>query len=384
MIQPDSNIYLLIAKYGTGKITEEEYHQLKAWLDEDSSNKKIFSEYLVFLKNAQRVRFSDTVDEQLAWKTILSKLEKRRKISIRPYLKYAAMILALVSLAIVYQLLDKPTDDTSFVAENHVISPGKPKAILELGNGRTIDLEGLNDSSLMLDDGLAVMVSNETLDYSEVSPGSHLVNTIKIPKGGEYTLVLSDGTKIWLNSDSELSFPVKFTGGNRKITLKGEAYLEVARDENAPFLVDVNGIQVEVLGTSFNVKAYDKVETTLVEGKVSIHANASTNVILKPGDQGIVDTGNNGVSVRQVDTRIYTSWVNGMFMFRSMTLEEIMETFGRWYDVTVSYENESLRRRHFTGNLKRYDEIGFHLEVISLTTNVDFKITGNHIMVVNK
>lgn len=384
MIQPDSNIYLLIAKYGTGKITEEEYYQLKAWMDEDSNNTKIFSEYLVFLKNAQRVRFSDTVDEQLAWKTILSKLEKRRKISIRPYLKYAAMILALVSLAIVYQLLDKPTDDTSFVAENHVISPGKPKAILELGNGRTIDLEGLNDSSLMLDDGLAVMVSNETLDYSEVSPGSHLVNTIKIPKGGEYTLVLSDGTKIWLNSDSELSFPVKFTGGNRKITLKGEAYLEVARDENAPFLVDVNGIQVEVLGTSFNVKAYDKVETTLVEGKVSIHANASTNVILKPGDQGIVDTGNNGVSVRQVDTRIYTSWVNGMFMFRSMTLEEIMETFGRWYDVTVSYENESLRRRHFTGNLKRYDEIGFHLEVISLTTNVDFKITGNHIMVVNK
>lgn len=384
MIQPDSNIYLLIAKYGTGKITEEEYYQLKAWMDEDSNNTKIFSEYLVFLKNAQRVRFSDTVDEQLAWKTILSKLEKRRKISIRPYLKYAAMILALVSLAIVYQLLDKPTDDTSFVAENHVISPGKPKAILELGNGRTIDLEGLNDSSLMLDDGLAVMVSNETLDYSEVSPGSNLVNTIKIPKGGEYTLVLSDGTKIWLNSDSELSFPVKFTGGNRKITLKGEAYLEVARDENAPFLVDVNGIQVEVLGTSFNVKAYDKVETTLVEGKVSIHANASTNVILKPGDQGIVDTGNNGVSVRQVDTRIYTSWVNGMFMFRSMTLEEIMETFGRWYDVTVSYENESLRRRHFTGNLKRYDEIGFHLEVISLTTNVDFKITGNHIMVVNK
>jgi len=384
MIQPDSNIYLLIAKYSQGNITEKDHNILKAWMEEDADNKKIFSEYLIFLKNAQRIRFSATIDEHIAWKVIYSKLEERRTFSFRPYLKYASVLLALVSLTISYQVLHKPKGNKDIVSEIHVIKPGKPKAILELGDGRSIDLQGINDSTLLLGNGLHIQVKNETIDYSEADVSSELVNTIHIPKGGEYNLVLSDGTRIWLNSDSELSFPAKFTGEKRKVFLKGEAYLEVAKKENFPFVLDVKGIQVEVLGTSFNVKAYDNIETTLVEGKVNIHTNASTNVILKPGDQGIVDTHNNNVEVKQVDTRIYTSWVNGMFTFRSMTLEEIMKTFERWYNVTVSYENDDFKHRHFTGNLERYEEINPHLELISLTTDVDFKISGNDILVVQK
>ena len=251
-------------------------------------------------------------------------------------------------------------------------------------HGRSIDLEGMNDSTLLLGRGLNIQIKNETIDYTRATANSELINTIRIPRGGEYNLVLSDGTRIWLNSDSELSFPAKFTGEKRKISLKGEAYLEVEKNENFPFVADVKGVQVEVLGTSFNVKAYDNIETTLVEGKVNIHTNASTNVILKPGEQGIVDTNNNSVKVKQVDTRIYTSWVNGMFTFRSMTLEEIMKTFERWYNVTVSYEKDDLKQRHFTGNLKRYEGINPHLDLIGLTTDVDFKISGNKILVVKK
>ncbi len=384
MIQPDSNIYLLIAKYSQGNINEKEYHILKAWMEEDTDNKKVFSEYLVFLKNAQRVRFSAKVDEQLAWKVIHSKLEERKVYSFRPHLKYAAVLLALVSLTISYLLLHNPKENNELAFENQAIKPGKPMATLELSNGRSVDLEGMNDSTLLLGNGLYIQIKNETIDYTKADINSELLNTIHIPKGGEYNLVLSDGTRIWLNSDSELSFPAKFVGEKREISLKGEAYLEVAKNKKFPFVVNVKGVEVEVLGTSFNVKAYDNIETTLVEGKVNIHTNASTNVILRSGDQGIVNSGDNSVEVKQVDTRIYTSWVNGMFTFRSMTLEEIMKTFERWYNVTVSYEKDDFKQRHFTGNLKRYEEINPHLDLIGLTTDVDFKISGNNILVVKK
>ncbi|WP_052670648.1 FecR family protein [Draconibacterium sediminis] len=384
MIQPYSNIYLLIAKYSQENISEEEYHILKAWMEEHADNKKVFSEYLIFLKNAQRVRFSAKVDEHLAWKVIHSKLEKRKTFSFRPYFKYAAVLLVLVSLTISYQLLQKPEENNNLVSEAQVIKPGEPKAKLVLSDGRSVDLEGMNDSTLLLGNGLNIQIKNKTIDYSKAGLNSELMNTIHIPKGGEYNLVLSDGTRIWLNSDSELSFPAKFNGEKRKIYLKGEAYLEVAKNKNFPFVVGVKGVQVEVLGTSFNVKAYENVETTLVEGKVNILTNASTGVILQPGDQGIVDANDNSVEVKQVDTRIYTSWVNGMFSFRSMTLEEIMKTFERWYNVSVSYEEEELKQRHFSGNLKRYEEINPHLDLIGLTTDVDFKISGNNISVVKK
>lgn len=384
MIQPDSSIYLLIAKYSQGNISEEEYHILKAWMEEHADNKKIFSEYLIFLKNAQRVRFAAKVDEHLAWKVIQSNLEKRKTFGLRPYIKYAAVLLVVVSLAISYQLLNKPADNNNMFSEVQVITPGKPKATLELSDGRSINLEGMKDSSLLLGNGFNIQIKNETIDYSKAGVNSELVNTIRIPKGGEYNLVLSDGTRIWLNSDSELSFPAKFSGEKREISLKGEAYLEVAKNENFPFVVDVKGVQIEVLGTSFNIKAYDNVATTLVEGKVNIRTNASTYVILRPGDQGIVNSDDNSVDVKQVDVRLFTSWVNGMFTFKSMPLEEIMKNFERWYDVSVSYEDENLKQRHFTGNLRRYEEITPHLNLIGLTTDLDFKISGNTILVVKK
>ncbi|WP_319502149.1 FecR domain-containing protein [uncultured Draconibacterium sp.] len=381
MIQPDSNIYLLIAKYSQGNITEQEYHILKAWMEEDAENKRIFSEYLVFLKNAQRVRFSAKVDEHLAWKVIHSKLEKRKTFRIRPYLKYAAVLLVLLSLTVTYQLLHKNIGSEEVLANTNAIQPGKPKAILELGDGRSVKLEEINDSLLAVATGFNIQIKNDTIDYSKSDIISELTNTIHIPRGGEYNLVLSDGTRIWLNSESELTFPAKFKGNQRKISLKGEAYLEVAKNEKLPFIIEVEGAQVEVLGTSFNVKAYENIETTLVEGKVSIRTNSLTEAILNPGEQGVITKESNEITVKQVDTRLYTSWVKGMFAFRSLTLDEIMKTFERWYNVTVTFENDELKQRRFTGNLKRNEEINPHLDVISLTTDVEFEISGEKILV---
>ena len=381
MIQPDSNIYLLIAKYSQGNITEQEYYILKAWMEEDAGNKRIFSEYLVFLKNAQRVRFSAKVDEHLAWKVIHSKLEKRKTFSIKPYLKYAAVLLVLLSLTVTYQLLHKNIGSEEVLTKVNVIQPGKPKAILELGDGRSVKLGEINDSLLALATGGNIQIKNDTIDYSKSDIISELINTIRVPRGGEYNLVLSDGSRIWLNSESELTFPAKFNGNQRKIALKGEAYLEVAKNETLPFIVEVEGTQVEVLGTSFNVKAYENIETTLVEGKVCIRTNSLTETILNPGEQGVVTKESSEITVKQVDTRLYTSWVKGMFAFRSLSLEEIMKTFERWYNVTVTFENDELKQRRFTGNLRRNEEINPHLDVISLTTNVEFEFSGEKILV---
>ena len=381
MIQPDSNIYLLIAKYSQGNITESEYYILKAWMEEDAENKRIFAEYLVFLKNAQKVRFSAKVDEHLAWKIIHSKLVKRKTFRIRPYLKYAAVLLVLLSLTITYQLLHKNIGSEEVSAKANVIHPGTPKAILELDNGRNVKLEEISDSLLTLTAGFNIQIKNNTIDYSKSDIISELTNTIRIPRGGEYNLVLSDGTRIWLNSESELTFPAKFKGNQRKIFLKGEAYLEVAKNEKLPFIIEAEGTQVEVLGTSFNVKAYENIETTLVEGKVCIRTNSLTKAILNPGEQGIVTKESNEITVKQVDTRLYTSWVKGMFVFRSLSLEEIMKTLERWYNVEVTFENDELKQRRFTGNLKRNEEINHHLDVISLTTNVEFEISGEKILV---
>ena len=381
MIQPDSNIYLLIAKYSQGNITEQEYYILKAWMEEDAGNKRIFSEYLVFLKNAQRVRFSAKVDEHLAWKVIHSKLEKRKTFSIKPYLKYAAVLLVFLSLTVTYQLLHKNIGSEEVLTKVNVIQPGKPKAILELGDGRSVKLGEINDSLLALATGGNIQIKNDTIDYSKSDIISELINTIRVPRGGEYNLVLSDGSRIWLNSESELTFPAKFNGNQRKIALKGEAYLEVAKNEMLPFIVEVEGTQVEVLGTSFNVKAYENIETTLVEGKVCIRTNSLTEAILNPGEQGIVTKESSEITVKQVDTRLYTSWVKGMFAFRSLSLEEIMKTFERWYNVTVTFENDELKQRRFTGNLRRNEEINPHLDVISLTTNVEFEFSGEKILV---
>ena len=381
MIQPDSNIYLLIAKYSQGDITEQEYYILKAWMEEDAGNKRIFSEYLVFLKNAQRVRFSAKVDEHLAWKVIHSKLEKRKTFSIKPYLKYAAVLLVFLSLTVTYQLLHKNIGSEEVLTKVNVIKPGKPKAILELGDGRSVKLGEINDSLLALTAGFNIQIKNDTIDYSKSDIISELINTIRVPRGGEYNLVLSDGSRIWLNSESELTFPAKFNGNQRKIALKGEAYLEVAKNETLPFIVEVEGTQVEVLGTSFNVKAYENIETTLVEGKVCIRTNSLTETILNPGEQGVVTKESSEITVKQVDTRLYTSWVKGMFAFRSLSLEEIMKTFERWYNVTVTFENDELKQRRFTGNLRRNEEINPHLDVISLTTNVEFEFSGEKILV---
>ena len=204
---------------------------------------------------------------------------------------------------------------------------------------------------------------------------------ITIPRGGEYILRLADGTRVWLNSETELEYPVVFTEKQRQVFLKGEAYFEVAPDSLHPFIVKTEQQNLRVLGTSFAIRAYANesvVLTTLETGKVNIHSKGQ-EVILNPGEQSCLKDGN--LTVAKVNTTLFTAWHKGIFIFQDQPLENILNTLARWYNIDIFYTNENLKDIHFTGELKRYDRIQDFLCKLEILEKVRFTIKGRTVTV---
>ena len=218
-------------------------------------------------------------------------------------------------------------------------------------------------------------LSDQTLSYS-----------VESPRGSKLKLSLPDGTSVWLNADSKLRFPVSFTAERREVYLEGEAYFEVAKDSAREFWVHAGAMDVKVLGTSFNVKAYERLETvatTLVEGSVEV-ACAGKSFQIVPGEQFVYDKNNRVMDVRMVDTESYVSWKDGYYKFRQTTLEEIMETLSVWYGLNVFYVNESAKQVEFTGKVKRYEDARMLLDKFEQTGDVVFDIKGNNVFITIK
>ena len=210
-------------------------------------------------------------------------------------------------------------------------------------------------------------------------------NTLSIPVGGFYQLSLSDGTKVWLNSMTELRFPVTFTGEEKKVYLTGEAYFEVVHDSEHPFIVATEkGIEVKVYGTEFNMNTYQEggVQTVLVQGKVGIRANVTGQECMLAPKQLAEYTKETGmIRVKEVDPYKYIAWKDGKFVFEGETIEEIMERLRRWYDVEVFYENELLKQKRFTGVISRYENIEQVLHLIGGLATLHFEVKGNVVTV---
>lgn len=270
-----------------------------------------------------------------------------------------------------------------------VILPGHSHAVVTLAGGQQIALEKeirkIEESDgtiLHSGEGELVYKVSGKKEMSEI-----MYNTVMIPRGGEYRLVLSDGTKVWLNAETELRFPVNFSGDTRDVYLKGEAYFDVKRDTNQPFLVHSSMGYVKVLGTSFNVRDYvneREVVTTLESGKVVYFpADLTKNVVLSPGYQ-VVDKGGDLLESRKVDPLQYTGWREGKYVFEDVTLENIMRTLTRWYDIEVVYTDSIVKNLHFTGDLERYESINVFLDFIETGGDVRFKTEGRKIIVAKK
>ena len=271
-----------------------------------------------------------------------------------------------------------------------VMQPGTSKAILMMADGKEVVLEQGQNLNILLNERVRVATSSQGIVYEEYGKGmvTEEYNKLTTPVGGEYSLVLSDGTKVFLNADSELKYPVEFSDGKRIVDLKGEAYFEVHKDSLRPFIVRMNGAEVTVLGTSFNVNTYGddgQIYTTLVNGSVRVSSVKNGQAeVLKPGLQSVMDVQSGQLTVREVDVEPYVAWREGRFVFRAMTLDLIMRQLQRWYDFEVFYQNPELKDYEFRGVIKRDMDLDKVLSVIKVTTNVDFEVKGKVITIIKR
>ncbi|RGV34597.1 DUF4974 domain-containing protein [Butyricimonas virosa] len=314
--------------------------------------------------------------------------QKSRRMTLR--WSIAASIILLVGLFVGRTINGVRDMHEEQVFVKNVMQPGTSKAILMMADGKEVVLEQGQNLNILLNERVRVATSNRGIVYEEHGKGvvTEEYNKLTTPVGGEYSLVLSDGTKVFLNADSELKYPVEFSDGKRIVDLKGEAYFEVHKDSSRPFVVRMNGAEVTVLGTSFNVNTYGddgQIYTTLVNGSVRVSSVKNGQAeVLKPGMQSVMDVQSGQLTVREVDVEPYVAWREGRFVFRAMTLDLIMRQLQRWYDFEVFYQNSELKDYEFRGVIKRDMDLDKVLSVIKATTNVDFEVKGKVITIIKR
>lgn len=330
-------------------------------------------------------------DKAKMWKQVQSRMNKNSRYRVKRYLKYAAIIVAFVLAGGTWWMVKENPEEIISVelSETSMLSPGTPKAYILFSSGQRMDLTTTGHDTMVMEKGMQVRVgSSGKISYVPGDSGSILkqeivYNTIVVPRGGEYKLELADGTLVWLNSDSELRYPVKFVGNQREVQLKGEGYFKVSKNPEKPFRVMVGDMVVKVLGTSFNINAYkdqDNILTTLVSGKVDIQdVTGESLVVMKPNQQ--VDFRHGQVFVKEVDVARFVSWIDGKFYFNDMTLENIMSQLQRWYDIEVFFTDEKLKSYPFTGVIRRDLTAERIFEIIEKTTQVKFNIKDKRVTV---
>lgn len=390
MIKQDFHIANIIVRYLSGEITPKENTLLENWRKEEPGHEALFQKICSEENLKKNVEKSVLFNIATGWMEVEKRIRRNnnRERTIR-ILRYAAAVLVpvfFVGISLKYTSHDYFPDQSVLLAQP--ILPGAARAILTLDNGETINLDKETANVLQKIGGTNIQIDSTTLNYQLAQSASTqlevVYNKVEIPRGGEYALVLSDGTKVHLNSMSSLRFPVAFTAGKREVELQGEAYFEVSKT-GQPFIVNANGMQVEVLGTTFNISAYpdEEYQTTLVNGSVKVSAEKGESLILKPSQQATIASSSNSIQVRTVDTSFYTSWVKGKINFKDQRLEDIMKTLSRWYDMKVIYESERIKNIRFGCNLNRYEEITPFVELLEKTEEVHAKIEGNTITFYN-
>ncbi|MDG1051986.1 MAG: DUF4974 domain-containing protein [Flavobacteriaceae bacterium] len=355
----DIKIKKLIVKFLAKEANLKELRQLELWI-RNPENEYLFKEY--FKANHYANKVLKTYDLETAKKNILQQIN-RRKAKSNYIFKYAVAATLALILTTTYFFGDSLFNTT----DKDVVSPpifnantieyGKDKAVLTLENGSQIALEtGISiQTQNATSNGKVLVYQNKAKQIVEL-----VYNQLTVPRGGQFVVELSDGTKVWLNSESQLKYPVSFINGqSREVELAyGEAYFDVSpssKHKGAKFKVFNQFQEIDVLGTEFNIKAYkgeSNVYTTLVEGKISVSID-NKNLGLKPNQQLDLDINNNTSAIKTVDVYNEVSWKDGVFSFESKTLEEVMKVFSRWYDIEIVFKNNSIKNEEFVGILRK-------------------------------
>lgn len=367
----------LIVQVLSDEAGPEEKQELQDWLDEAPEHRYIFEKVSRLFEATNKAPVPPVFDRQAGWTSFLHHLRKRRFRRLVISLSGVAAILIL-SVALFFLYSETPV-------QKSLIQPGSAKAILIVGNQApiTIDRRSLSiteaGNEIRNDSAGGLVFQNKGIEKTETT-----YSTLVIPLGGEYKITLPDGTQVWLNSQSELRFPSRFAKDCRLVELKGEGYFKVAKENRRPFLVKTTDAEIKVYGTEFNLHAYEEekeLTATLVNGSISVTPTGREEMKILPSQQLSYFRETRGVSVREVDTELYTSWKDGFYSFENTSLGEIFNYLKRWYMLEVSYTEPSLKEMRFTGAFQKDRPIGYGLNLIRLTCEVNFKIDGNHILV---
>ncbi len=334
-------------------------------------------------------------EQEVVKETIHSELlssiarQKRRQIRIRTWYAAAAVILLILSSGLYFNNLKKKTTviaKTESPRFKNDVLPGDNRAILTLDDGSQINLDDAQNGVLASEDNTDIRKTGSgQLEYSASGKLIETVkyNTLSTPMGGQYQLSLPDGSRVWLNSGSSIRFPTAFIGKERVVELKGEAYFDITKNKKMPFIVRTNNsMDIKVLGTQFNVMAYDdekSINTTLVEGSVQILKESGT-AFLEPGQAAILNKGTGKIKVSEADIDEAVAWKNGYFMFSNENIESIMRKVSRWYNIDVDYQG-NLSNKDFVGTISRDKNISELLKMLELTGAIHFKVDGRRVTV---
>lgn len=378
-IDNQAELQRMITDYISGKANAEQKAFLEAYFQYFEGGEDI-------LKHASAKEQQDLEAEMLAGleSRLFAPPPKRNKLW-PAVARIAAVLLVLIAIGSYFYRKHDMAERNDLVAA--AIVPGGNKAVLTLSNGKRISLDDAAFGQLASQDGVAIKKSADGLLVYDVSNAvgtmTNGIHTITTPRGGEYQVILPDGTKVWLNAESSLSFPAVFKGMERQVTLSGEAYFEVAKNKRKPFLVNAGGQMVEVLGTHFNISAYkedNNIRTTLLEGSVRVSVkNTTQSMVLKPGQQSAV-TKNGLIKLSEVRADDAIAWKNGYFQFDNQSLPDVMKKIARWYDVDIEY-NGKLTNENFVGQVSKFDDISDVLAALELTGLAHFKIEGRRVIV---
>lgn len=344
-----------------------------------ATEKRLIERLHLYSHDPKAAPSDDLVKDEI-WQNIEAHTIGQKRKNHRPVYSAAAAIILLIGVYFLYHYM-RPSAAPS--AKQHMVDipAGGNRATLKLSNGKRITLDSLNAGISMHATVLSylngVPVPGQRTNEDQSLPTFHELET---PKGGQYQLMLADGTKVWLNAASSIRFPSSFSKDLREVTISGEVYFEIAQDKNHPFRVKTKNQHIQVLGTSFNVQAYpdEAVEhTTLVSGKIKIEREGFSEIIY-PGHRASIAT--EGVTISEVDTDETTAWRSGFISFNEQTLADIMRQISRWYNVSISYQqvDPSLR---FGGRVSRYANVSEVLRRLELTEQVRFKIDERRIVV---
>ena len=368
-----------IAAHLAGAATGEDYRIIAEWRGKSERNEAFY----------QRVINRELVEkslEEFRQEDVRSAWERAEKMMGRPRVlwRWAAAASVLVAVSLTWWLAagrggeaEAPGDDMPAGVQ------------LVLSDGTTVPISESNMSIIRDSAGTVIRQEEGHLDYSRnkaLPDSTPIFNEIITANGMEYMMTLSDGSRIFLNAGSKLRFPVKFTGKQRAIEFEGEGYFEVSRDPARPFIVRTGGMEVTVLGTAFNLRAYGDeatIATTLVEGRVQV-SNGEQSYRIAPGEQSVYERETRAITTRQVDVTLYTAWHRNEIKFKDMPLEDVMRDLARWYDIRYEFLDEASKRIEFGGCFDRFEEIGPILDMLRRTELVEVTVREGHIYISKK